>query len=134
MLLIQLVSYLSERRQFVSINRSSLKRTSCEVSQGPVFGPLLFLIYVNDFSNVSKVFRFYLFADDTNIYCKGDNLTNLAKVVNKELKFVKRWFDVNRLSFNISKANYIIFHSITMKIPENTSIRIGRKQLTEDRR
>ena len=48
-----------------------------------------FLIYVNDLPNVSKKLKFYLFADDKNIYCDGDTLTNLAKIVNKELKSVK---------------------------------------------
>ena len=126
-------SYLSERRQFVSINgsSSSLMTTTCGVPQGSVLGPLLFLIYVNDLPNVSKQLKFYLFADDTNIYCDGDTLTNLAKIVNKELKSVKRWLDVNRLSLNISKTNYIIFHSTTMKIPEDISIKIGRKHLTK---
>ena len=93
-------SYLSERRQFVSINgsSSSVMRTTCGVPQGSVLGPLLFLIYGNVLTNVSKKLQFYLFADDTNIYCDGDTLTNLAKIVNKELKSVKKWLDVNRLS------------------------------------
>ena len=52
-------------------------------------------------------------------------------MANKELKSVKRWLNVNRLSLNISKTNYIIFHSTAMKIPEDTSIKIGRKRLTK---
>ena len=85
-------SYLSERRQFVSINgsSSSLMTTTCGVPQGSVLGPLLFLIYVSDLPKVSKKLKFYLFADDTNIYFDGDTLTNIAKIVNKELKSVKR--------------------------------------------
>ena len=78
-----------------------------------------------------KNLKFYLFADDTNIYCDCDTLTNVTKIVNKELKSVKMWLDVNWLSLNLSKTNYIIFHSTTMKTPENTSIKIGRKPLAK---
>ena len=84
-------SYLSERSQFASINgsNSSLMRTTCGVPQVSVLGLLLFLIYVNDLPNDSKKLKFYLFSDDTNIYCDCNTLTNLAKMVNKELKSVK---------------------------------------------
>ena len=89
----------------------------------------LFLLMI--YPMLQKKLKFYVFADDTNIYCNCNTLTYLAKMVNKELKSVKRWLDVNRLSLNISKTNYIIFHSTTMKIPEDTSIKIGRKRLTK---
>ena len=74
------------------------------VPHGSVLGPLLFLIYVNDLHSVSKVLRFYLFADDTSIYYDSDNLIiNLQKVVDRELRKVRKWLDANRLSLNISK-------------------------------
>ena len=50
---------------------------------------LLFLIYGNDLPNIIQKLKFHLLADDTNIYCDGDTQTNLAKVVNKEVKAVK---------------------------------------------
>ena len=105
-------------------------RNACRASKRSVLGPLLFLIYVNYLPNVSKRLKFYLFAYDTNIYCDGDTLTNLAKLVNKKFKSAKRCLDVNRLFLNVSKTNYIFFHSTAMKIPEDTSINIGRKILT----
>ena len=37
--------------------------------------------------------------------------------------------DVNKLSLNMSKTNYIIFHPTTMKIPTDIVIKIGNKHL-----
>ena len=73
--------------------------------------------------------KFYLFADDASIYYDCDTLANLAKMVNKELEYVKRWLNVNRLSLNICKTNYIVFHTTTIEIPADTSIKIGKRHL-----
>ena len=82
------------------------------IPQGSVLGPLLFLIYINDLPNVSKILKFYLFADDTNIYYEADNLKELEKALNKELHWLNHWLNVNRLALNISKTNFVIFHPI----------------------
>ena len=78
-------SYLSERKQYVSINGHSSEELaiSCGVPQGSVLGPLLFLIYINDLPNVSKYLSFFLFADDTNVYFKHRDLVQLQKIMNR---------------------------------------------------
>ena len=107
-------SYLSNREQYVSINgeQSESHAINCGVPQGSVIGPLLFLIYINDLPNISDVLKFYLFADDTNIYYESNSLQILEKTINKELNKVYLWLNVNRLSLNIDKTNFIIFHPL----------------------
>ena len=127
-------SYLSDRSQYVSVNghTSDHLKITCGVPQGSVLGPLLFFIYINDLPNVSKLLTFYLFAGDTNIYFKSNGITNLQKILNRELKKVKKWLDANRLSLNINKTNFVIFHPPGIKIPEPVIVKFGRKKIQRE--
>ena len=124
-------SYLSNRKQYVFVNgsNSNLLPINCGVPQGSALGPLLFLTYINDLPNASKKLTFYLFADDTNIYYESKDLSDLIRIVNKELRLVKKWLDSNKLSLNIDKTNYIIFHSSSINVSSGSDIRIGKKYI-----
>ena len=126
-------SYLTGRKQYVSFNEQSseLLINNCGVPQGSVLGPLLFLIYINDLPNISKILNFYLFADDTNIYYESKSLHELERTVNKERCKLCLWLNVNRLSLNIDKTNFIVFHPYNKPLKQYITIKINKKAIYE---
>ena len=70
----------------------------------------------------SDKLAFYLFADDTNLLYADKNPKSLETIVNCELFKVVDWLIANKLSLNIKKTNYIIFHPYQKRI--NFNIRI----------
>ena len=87
-------SYLTNRKQFVEINgcASELLNVTRGVPQGSILGPKLFVLYINDICNVSKLAKFILFADDTNIFRGGNNLKELKGMINGVLAKLAKWF------------------------------------------
>ena len=76
-------NYLSNRSQYVLFNgiTSDIKNVNCGVPQGSILGPLLFILYINDFSNVSDILYYVLFADDTNVFINRKVIHKLINAV-----------------------------------------------------
>jgi len=127
-------SYLSNRQQFVSLNniKSDLHPVSCGIPQGSVLRPLLFLLYINDFSKCSKLLDFHLFADDSNLFYKHKNLLTLQSNINMELNNIYIWLCANKLSLNIDKSNFVIFQPPQKKLIQDVKLTINRKELTRE--
>ena len=106
-------SYLSNRKQFVSINGydPELAEINCGVPQGSVLGPLLFLLYINDLNQAIKFCKVHHFADDTNLLYLGKSIKKLNKLVNIDLKNLLYWLNANKISLNVKKTELVIFKS-----------------------
>ena len=107
-------SYLQDRYQYVQIEnvKSELLKIKTGVPQGSILGPLLFLIYVNDISSVSKLFYPILYADDSTLISTLNlfKQRNKASNINKELNKFNIWLCANKLSLNCKKSKAMIFH------------------------
>ena len=76
---------------------------------------------------------FYLFADDTNIYFESSDLLTIQKVINQELREVRKWLEANRLALNTEKKNnFALFHSTQYKLIDRIYLKIGRKKLKQE--
>ena len=105
-----LKSYFSNRKQFVNIVgcSSELLDVICGVLQGSILVPTLCIFYINDICNVTHLIKFTLFADDTILFCAGENHLELECMLNRELAKLCKWFTANKLSLNLSKTSYML--------------------------
>ena len=79
--------YLTNRKQYISVNGfdSYTSNITCGVPQGSSLGPLLFLIYINDFRLCLNKTEAGHFADDTFILYSNRNIKTIETVMNYEL-------------------------------------------------
>ena len=101
-------------------NLSDMEFIRCGVPQGNVLGPLLFILYINDITESSKLLKFYLFATHKKI----NRETEL--ILNTELNKVADWLAANKLSSNLGKSSFLKFSLVKENIHINIQYTIYR--------
>ena len=125
-------SYLKDRKQYVDLEgtKSSLRPTNVGVPQGSILGPLLFLIYVNDLPSALERSRPVMFADDTNLIIKGQDLNQLKLSLFSELDNLIDYFRSNKLKLNIDKTKIVCFRNKNKTFnKDDFEVKIDDKQL-----
>ena len=84
-------SFLTNRFQRILLNgqTSEWLTVKAGMPQGSIFGPLLFLIYTNDFSeSIESAVK--LFADDTSLFSVVHDNNTSAEVLNRDLQKISK--------------------------------------------
>ena len=109
---------------------SSQLIAQCGVPQGSILGPLFFILYINDLPNASRIVEPLLFADDTSICCSHSDPEVLVAVLNDALQNIGSWMRAKKLSVNIDKTDFVIFHSRHKKSSYDISLLLVNKCIT----
>jgi hypothetical protein len=97
--------YLHNRHQRVVIRgqQSEVGLIKAGVPQGSVLGPLLFLIYINDLTAVTRS-KIKLFADDTSLFIEFDEPNNASDIMNEDLNSIQQWANQWLVKFSPPKT------------------------------
>jgi len=97
--------YLFNRSAQVSYNDvlSEAQQLKSGVPQGSILGPLLFVLFFNDITDIIDT-NIVKYADDTVIYWADKDVTNLSKILTNEMAKLEKWMDENELILNAKKG------------------------------
>lgn len=115
-------SFFKNRKQIVKWDeeRSSMINTCDGISapQGSKLSSLIFLIYINDIASIQLKGQIKLFADDSALFYSRSTESEIRSDIVSDPKTLSRYFMINKLSLNVSKTSFSIFHS---KFQKSTS-------------
>ena len=96
-----LTSFLTNRKQFVVVDgkKSRGEKVQSGVPQGTVLGPVLFIVYINDITQVIKNSYIKIFADDSKLVKSIKSMSD-RDLLSIDLKSVIQWASDNKMQLN----------------------------------
>ncbi len=124
-------NYLSCRKQLTKFKKTFSNEKICDIGlpQGSVLSPLLFILYVNDVTNVVMHSSVNLFADDTLLYVVADSLEEATLKMNEDLEKLNGWLNFNKLALNVNKTKAMIISLKSNLDTENNIVKISNEQI-----
>ena len=98
--------YLFNRSQRVQYENSlsTEQKVTGGVPQGSIIGPLLFILFYNDFPSCLKHSKAVIYADDTVIYVPGKDAYIIESRLSSDMQRIMEWCLDNELILNFSKG------------------------------
>ena len=110
----KIFSKIRTQRVVLNAQRSNWENIHAGVPKGPIFGPLFFLIYINNLAEdlSSNLKHFADDTDDTSLFSVVRDLNTSAIEVNDDLKKIEAWAHQRKMSFNpdpMKQAHEVIY-------------------------
>ena len=99
------------QRSYVNGVSSTEQYVPCDIPQGSILDPFLFIICVNDFPKCLQPTTPGMFADDMYITVAHEDTSTIECCLNSDLAAVHDWLQANKLSCNTSKTSYMTIGS-----------------------
>ena len=98
--------YLFSRKAVVSYNNclSEVHEIYSGVPQGSILGPLLFLVFFNDITDVVNHSKVIKYADDTVLYVADKQTQSIQAKLDKDMESIAGWLKENELIINLKKG------------------------------
>ena len=115
-----IISYLRDRSFSVNIRNvhSSHRELNVGVPQGSLMGPILFILYTKDISNIAEThgLSMHMYADDTQLYISfkyrdKNNVRMTSDSIQDCLRNIRSWMGTNFLKINPGKTKFIVIGS-----------------------
>ena len=108
-------NYLTNIKQYIDFDesKSGMSNIATGVPHCSILGPLLFIIYINDIVSATQIFTPIIYADDTTLFSTINlqNRSSISHDINSELSKILQWLQVNKLSLNVAKSKFMLFHT-----------------------
>ena len=117
-------------------NKSCLLQVTCGMLQGSCLGPLLFILYLDDFESCLKFSKAILYADDTEASFSSSNPSDVMQNFQAQFRNISEWMRMNKLSIIPEKTVFMVISDLQRQnnLPElpplylnNTRIKKVRK-------